>query len=67
MPYDGRINSCEEKLQIINLDDKVMVKHKNSEANKLYSFLWNGAQFYSLLLSRLVLVFHYRKFLIFHE
>jgi len=67
MPYDGRITSCEEMLQIINLDDKVMVKHKNSEANKLYSLVWNGAQFYSLLLSRLVLLFHDTKFLIFHE
>jgi hypothetical protein len=43
MPYDGHITSCEERLQTINLDDKVVVKHENSKANKLYSFVWNGA------------------------
>ena len=63
MPYDGRITSCEERLQIINSDDEVMFKHKNSEANNLYSFVWNGAQFYSLF-SRLVLLFHNTQFLI---
>jgi hypothetical protein len=61
------ITSCEERLQFINLDDKVMVKLKNSEANKLYSLVWKGAHFYSLVLSRLFLVFHNKKFLIFYE
>ena len=57
MQHDGRITSCEVRLQIRNLDYKVMFKHKNSKANKLYSLMWNKAQFYSLLFSGIILLF----------
>ena len=49
--HDGRITTCEVRLQIINLDEKVNFKHKNSETNKLHSCLWNAKQFYILDLS----------------